>query len=83
MKETKQINNEYGYIYKIGFYESKKHRISHTDLYYENPEHCHEFLDCPLRNAHDIIKIEYIRVKKDTSQYQSAIQNSKIRNKQI
>jgi len=59
------------HIYEIGFYETKRSRISHTTMYYLKPEHTHwEF------NTYQITKICYIKVPINSNEYESAVKNS-------
>jgi hypothetical protein len=59
------------YIYKIGFYETKRSRESHTNMYYLKPEHTHWAF-----NPYQITKIFYIRVPIGSNEYDSAVKNS-------
>jgi len=61
------------YIYKIGFYETKRSRTSHTSMYYLKPEHTQWVFDRDV-----IAKIFYIRVPIDSNEYDSAVKNSMI-----
>lgn len=63
----------YGYIYKVSFYESNRHSVSNADMYFLKPEHTRWAFD---RCA--IVKIFYIRVDINSSQYRSAVSNSKL-----
>ena len=59
------------YIYKIGFYETNRHRISHTDMYYLKPEHTQWAF-----NPYQITKIFYIQVPINSSEYEIAVKSS-------
>jgi hypothetical protein len=61
------------YIYKIGFYETKRSRSSHTSMYYLKPEHTQWVFDRDV-----IAKIFYIRVPINSNEYDSALKNSMI-----
>ena len=58
------------YIYKISFYESKRHSISHTDMYFEREE------DTRWSYHDENSKIFVIRVDEESNEYKSAVQNS-------
>ena len=61
-------------IFKMSWYESKRHRISHTDMYFNEEKHTRLGHDDPL------CKIEVIRVLKSSHEYTSAIENSQREN---
>jgi hypothetical protein len=60
------------YIYKISFYESNRHKISHTDMYYLNAEDTRWVF-----NSGEISKVFYICVDKKSNEYLNAVNNSK------
>tara|TARA_R110001606_G_scaffold282330_1_gene430966 strand:- start:265 stop:1029 length:765 start_codon:yes stop_codon:yes gene_type:complete len=64
MEENKKV------IYKMSWYESKRHSKSHTDMYYEKEEH--------TRWAHfsELCRISVMYVTEDSNEYKSAINNS-------
>jgi hypothetical protein len=65
-----------GYVYKVSCYESKRHRTSHTDVYYATPQDCQWALDsCDYKRG--LIQIHLIQVKQSDMKYQSAHQNRK------
>ena len=65
-----------GYVYKVSCYESKRHRTSHTDVYYATPQDCQWALDsCDYRRG--LIQIHLIQVKQSDMKYKSAHQNRK------
>jgi len=75
------MDNEIKYIYKCSWFETKKHKISHTDMFFENAEDTKwifESRDWFL----DLVRIEYIMVKSSRNEYKSAVNNSKIHNKE-
>jgi len=55
------------------FYASKKHRISHTDIYYLEAEDTHWIYTRPYDT--DIALVYYIRVPMNSPEYQSAFNN--------
>ena len=65
-----------GYVYKVSCYESKRHRISDTDVYYATPQDCQWALDS-LDYKQGLIQIHLIQVKQSDMKYQSAHQNRK------
>jgi len=67
------MDNQMAYIYRVSVYSSKRHTKSHTDMYYLKAEHTHWALE------DDDIRVHYIQVRKDSSNYESAVYNSKIK----
>ena len=65
----------YKYVYKCSWYESKRHKKSHIDMFYENPDDVKWIFDTPEWH-NDLVKIEYIRVCSHSNQYISASLNS-------
>jgi hypothetical protein len=61
------------YIYRISFYDTKRSRSSHTDMYYLKPEHTQWAF-----NQYQITKIFYIKVPINSNEYDSAVKNSMI-----
>ena len=59
------------FIYKVSFYNNNRSKVSHTDMYYLNPIHTRWAFD-----THQIAKIFYIRVPKNSNEYDSAVKNS-------
>mgnify|MGYP003650061569 CR=1 FL=1 len=75
------------WVYQMSWYESKRHSISHTDMYYAKPEHTHWVRDgCDACGAccieTDPWKINYISVdistKEGKNRYEAARHNSEI-----
>ena len=63
------------FIYKCSFFESKRHRISHTDMYYEKAEHTEWVFE--LEDwVSGLVRVEYIMVGDYTNYYKSAVENS-------
>jgi hypothetical protein len=73
-------------IYRISWFATKKHRISHTDMYYLNEKDTRWAHNsekgcgkCVLAEC-DVVRIEVIMVDRNTkrgeSRYQSAVNNS-------
>jgi hypothetical protein len=80
------------YIYKLSFYESKRHIISHTDWYYAKLEDClwvydrknylnknDKVCEC-VYNITDFFDIQVIKVSETDDKYETAIYNSKLNN---
>ena len=59
------------FIYKVSFYDNNRCKVSHTDMYYLNPIHTRWAF-----NTHQITKIFYVRVSKNSNEYDSAVKNS-------
>ena len=54
------------YIYKMSWYDTPRHRISHTDMYFLQPHHTHwDFSD-------ELCRITLIRVGIDSNEYKMA-----------
>ena len=76
------------YIYKVGFYESKRKTISHTDMYFEKLEDClwayekynskNDEIEHPW-SGFDWFDIQIIRVNETDMNYESAVSNSALR----
>lgn len=63
------------HIYRASWFDNKRCRVSHTDVYYLKAEHTHwihERCWCP-----QVVKVEYIAVEKDSDYYKMAVNNSK------
>ena len=58
------------FIYKMSWFESKRHRISNCDMYFANPVHTRDGLDNPL------CKVFYIAVDENDVYHKSAVENS-------
>ena len=67
---------EYAFIYKISWYESKKHRVSGTDMYYLNSEDTTWIYERCWND--EVVKVEYIRVLKNSVYYSTAYESSVI-----
>ena len=65
---------EYAFVYKISWYESKKHRVSNTDMYYLNSEDTAWIYDRFW--GREVVKVEYIRVLRNCCCYSAAYENS-------
>ena len=63
---------DFKYIYKMSWYESERHIKSHTDMYYEKEEHTR------LGHTDRLCRIMVVKVIEDSSEYESAINNSLI-----
>mgnify|MGYP003641274488 CR=1 FL=1 len=69
--------SEYGWIYQMSWYESNRHTKSFTDMYFAQEEHTHWLWDgVPRQSPPELCKIFYIRVKKSSKEYSSAVCNS-------
>ena len=64
------------WIYKYGWFESKRHSVSHTDMYFHTPskglDNCY-FIDMIKEG---LAKIEYIWVEEDSVYYKTAVESS-------
>ena len=63
------------FIYKCSFFESKRHKISHTDMYYQKAEHT-EWVLKSAAYLNGLAKVEYIMVAANSNEYKSAVENS-------
>ncbi len=61
------------YIYRISFYDTKRSRSSHTNMYYLKPEHTTWVFDRDV-----IAKIFYIKVPIDSNEYYCAVKSSEV-----
>ena len=67
---------DYAFIYRISLYESNRHLISNTDMYYLNPEDTNLIYERCWNT--EVVKVEYIRVLKNSVNYNTAYENSYI-----
>lgn len=66
------------FIYRCSWFESKRHKKSHTDMYFENAKHTEwVFNSCDYLNG--LAKVEYIMVGENTKYYEMAVGNSCLR----
>lgn len=63
------------FIYKISWFESKRHKIPHTNMYFEKPEHTRWVFET-IDWFNDLVKVEYIMVGEDTMYYKCAVECS-------
>ena len=68
----------YAFIYKCSFFESEKHTVSHTDMYYNEEKHT-RWVHC----TRDYTTVSVIRVLKNSEEYKSAIKNSQQENELV
>ena len=67
-------------ICKCSWFDSKRHRKSHTDMYYkELKDTLWVFDSCDYKNG--LARVEVIKVSKNTNEYDSAVNNSNISKK--
>jgi hypothetical protein len=71
--------HSYKYVYKCSWYESKRHKKSHIDMYYGDAEDVKWIFDTD-EWFNDLVKIEYIRVCNKSNEYISASLNSMLCN---
>jgi hypothetical protein len=69
-------NCEYGYVYKLSWFSSKRKTISHTDKYYLNAKNIHKYLTRKKEYGDKDLRCFYIRVLKSSQNYKSAVINS-------
>lgn len=74
-----ETENHYAYIYKCSWFETKRHKTSYTDMYFEKAEDTWWiFESCAWFNG--LIRVEYIRVCCRSIYYQVAVKSSSIQN---
>jgi len=64
------------FIFKISWFESKRHTISYTDMYYENTEDTKWVFET-TDWYNDLVRVEYIMVSDTHPCYLRAVENSK------
>ena len=70
------------YIYKVGFYETKKHTVSYSDMYFAKLEDClWAYETYNSKNDHnggdkECFDIQILRVSEEDDRYESAVSNS-------
>jgi len=67
----------YAFIYRMSWFESRRHTKSHTDMYFLDPRHTYWGYSDPL------CRIELIRVRIDTPEYGCAVSSSKVNQEKI
>ena len=67
----------------MAWYESKRHRISHTDMYFLKEEHTRWGHECCTTNGSDYCKIMVLKVLEDDERYKSAVKNSAIEDAKV
>lgn len=65
------------FIYKCSWFESKRHRISHTDMFYEHAEHT-QWIFTSEAWFKDLVRVEYIQVAANAHIYKLAVETSNI-----
>lgn len=69
------MNNKF--IYKVSSFETKRHKKSHTNMYFAHAEHTEwVFNSCDYLNG--LAKVEYIMVAADSKYYEMAVECSNI-----
>lgn len=67
--------DEQGIIYKCSWFETKRHRISHTDMYFkELKDTLWVFDSCDYNRG--LATVLVIKVSKNSNEYDSAVSNS-------
>ena len=65
------------WIYKYSWYESKRHRISYTDMYFAEPSIRFDSCECFVDNVlNGIARVHYICVPIDSWEWGSAVDNT-------
>lgn len=64
-------------IYKVSSFQSRRHKKSHTDTYYENAEHT-QWVFTSQQWFEYLIRVEYIQVGSNTNLYKMAVENSNL-----
>jgi hypothetical protein len=77
--ETDQEDQKYKYIYKCSWFDSKRHKKSHTDMYYENADDVKWIFETD-EWFRDLARVEYIKVCNKSKYYQLASLSSKLCN---
>lgn len=62
------LENHFKYIYKVNWYESKKHKIPTIYTYYENEKDTRWIFETQ-EWIQDLVKVEYIKVCPNSVQY--------------
>jgi hypothetical protein len=74
-----QMSHHHKYVYKCSWFETKRHKLPYTKIYYEKAEHTHWIFNS-LMYQDGLIKVEYIKVCPHSYEYKLAVCNSKIKN---
>lgn len=70
------------FIYKISWFESKRHAKSYMDKYYENAEHTKWVFET-ADWFNDLVRVEYIMVDDTHTSYLTAVENSNLHSNEI
>tara|TARA_R110000823_G_scaffold36930_5_gene100520 strand:- start:506 stop:757 length:252 start_codon:yes stop_codon:yes gene_type:complete len=71
------LDNNMAVIQQMGWYESKRHKIAHTHMYYLKKEET-EWGNGREWEEDEVLKIRSILVSKDSNEYDSAVNNSNL-----
>jgi len=69
-------------VYKCSIFETKRHKKSHTDVYFLKAEHC-GWVFGNGKYYNGLSRVELIPVLTSTVAYQSAVENSKSEDKRL
>ena len=75
-KAKKYLKEKFEFIYRISWYESKRHTKSHTSMYYLKQQDTLWAFDT-LDWVKGLLKVEIVRVSKISANYRMAVLNSR------
>lgn len=65
------------YVYKVSWFESRRHKNSHTIMYFESQESVKWVLNT-FEWYRDLARVEFIKVDEFSREYESAVNNTKL-----
>ena len=69
------MNDDTDFIYKIDWFKTRRHKLSHTTQYLKNPKDV-EWVFESQDWLNDLARVEYIKVSKSSKKYEMAVFNS-------
>jgi hypothetical protein len=69
------VLDHHQFVYKCSWFQSKKHKISHTNMYFLKAEETHWVFDT-LEWLSGLVRVEYIKVCPQSPEYLQAVNNS-------
>lgn len=70
-----QNNKNNDFIYKIEWFETRRHKLSHTTMYFKDPKDV-EWVFNSQDWFNNLARVEYIKVSKSSKYYEMAVFSS-------
>ena len=65
------------YVYKVSWFESRRHKNSQTIMYFESQESV-KWVFNTFEWYRDLARVEFIKVDEFSTEYESAVNNTKL-----